>query len=243
MERIEKEKTYIENYILLHPNSALITRYYDEFKTTYVYNTNAIEGSPVTEYDTAFIIQSKSFLEGYTAKENMEVLGSSKAWEYIRTLPKFTIKTIQTIHKNLLFFDVEHAGSYRTIPVHIGNKQMLDPESIKQSMIDFLEISKKIKNNLFEIISEMHLKFENIHPFIDGNGRTGRMLINLQLMLNGYLPINIKQLDSGKYYRCFRQYDKERKKGIQELYNLITEYEYEELFKLKTLIEQDIANR
>lgn len=53
----------------------------------YIYNTNAIEGSPVTEYDTAFIIQSTSFLENYSAKENMEVLGSSKAGNYIRTLP------------------------------------------------------------------------------------------------------------------------------------------------------------
>ena len=82
----------------------------------------------------------------------------------------------------------------------------------------------------------VHLIFENIHPFIDGNGRTGRMIINLQLLKTGYLPINIKQKDAGKYYGCFRQYDKSKEKGVQELYNLITKYEYEELLKFKTLV-------
>lgn len=113
---------YIKNYITLHPNSILINRYYDEFKNTYIYNTNAIEGSPVTEYDTTYIIQSKTFLEEYSAKENMEVLGCSKAWNYIMTLPELTIKTIQKIHKYLLFFDVDHAGVYRNIPVHVSDK-------------------------------------------------------------------------------------------------------------------------
>ena len=67
------------------------------------------------------------------------------------------------------------------------------------------------------------------------------MIINLQLIEAGYLPVNIKRNDAGKYYRCFRQYDKSKEKGIQEMLNLITKYEYEELLKLRNLIETDMA--
>lgn len=240
-EKIKSKKILINNYFEEHRYSALLSRYYDEFKNTYIYNTNAIEGNPVTEYDTAFIIQSKSFLEGYSAKENMEVLGSSNAWNYVLTLPELSVETIKTIHKYLLFFDVEHAGIYRNIPVHVGDKQMPEHRNIEDAIIRLLEIPKR-DHDLFKIISEMHLRFENIHPFIDGNGRTGRMMINLQLMSAGYLPINIKKNEAGEYYRCFRQYDKASEKGIQELFNLITKYEYEELSKLKNWIEQDTRN-
>ena len=235
-EKLKELKKQIEAYISENRNSALVSRYFDETKTGFIYNTNAIEGNPVTEYDTAYIIKSNTFLEKYSAKDNMEVIGTAKAWDYIMTLPEISVNTIKTINKNILFFDVDHAGEYRKISVHVRDKQMYEPEDIAEAVERLVKISSE---DVFECIAETHLMFENIHPFIDGNGRTGRMFLNLLLIKNGYLPINIKNNDSGKYYRCFRQYDKSRVKGIQEMFNLITGYEYEELEKLIGLIEQD----
>ena len=113
---------------------------------------------------------------------------------------------------------------------------MPDAERIAERMYSLTELDE---SDIFRHAALYHLVFENIHPFIDGNGRTGRMLINLQLMLAGFLPVNIKFNDAGRYYRCFRQYDAAREKGIQEMYNLISKYEYDELCGLIDAIKKN----
>jgi Fic family protein len=169
----------------------------------------------------------------------MEVIGGGKAWSYVLTLPEMTVTTMLTIHRKILFFDEENAGVFRKTPVHVGAKQMPDAESIPDNAESLLKLQD---DDVFRYAALFHLRFENLHPFIDGNGRTGRMLINLQLMQAGFLPVNIKYNDAGRYYRCFRQYDESREKGVQEMYNLITMYEYEELTSLINALEATCKN-
>jgi len=208
------------------PHSAVVTRYFDDFRSSYIYNTNAIEGNPITHNDTAYIINSNTFLENYSVTHNMEVIGSNKAWDYVLALPEKNKEAILGIHKRVLFFDEENAGVFRKTPVFVGEKQMPEAELINDGVNILFELNE---TDVFREIALFHLRFENLHPFIDGNGRVGRMLINLQLMQTGFLPVNIKYNDVGRYYRCFRQYDISREKGVQEMYNLITKYEHEEL--------------
>ena len=213
----------------LRGNDSRIRRFYDDFGCSFVYNSNSIEGNPVTEADTYVILSSDSFLENYTQKDNQEVLSLNRGFKYILTKPELTIDTLMQIHRYVLYFDPDNAGRFRTAAVHVGDKNMTPFEYIYQKTDELFQDICLSDDNLFENISRFHLRFENIHPFIDGNGRVGRLLINLMLIHAGFLPVNIKTADKGKYYRAFRQYDIDTAKGVQELYSLLTKCEYDEL--------------
>ena len=89
--------------------------------------------------------------------------------------------------------------------------------------------------NIIEAAAEFHLRFETIHPFIDGNGRTGRLILNLELMKNGLLPVNIKFTDRARYYDAFDSYS--RIGSPSALAEMIELYEQEELERYIGIIE------
>jgi Fic family protein len=197
-----------------------------------VYDSNAIEGNAVTQADTYIILASDTFLEKYSQKDNQEVASLYKGFKYILTKPALTADTLRRIHRYVLYFDPDNAGIYRTAPAHIGDKNLAPFERIPDKITGlFAARDESSAVDIFEQSAEFHLKFENIHPFIDGNGRVGRLVLNLMLIHSGFLPINLKVSDKGKYYRTFRQYDINKPKGVQELYSLITKCEYDELNK------------
>ena len=134
-------------------------------------------------------------------------------------------------------------GRYRRIPVtilgavHEPAQPYLVPVLMEQLINEYNEEMKD--KHIIEKVSLFHLKFESIHPFIDGNGRTGRLLLNLELMKEGYPPINIKFKDRRRYYDCFSDYHL-KNNDPSMLINMVTKYVEEELEKYISVLE--VAN-
>ena len=181
----------------------------EEFVVQYIYDSNAIEGSTVTLQETALILDGIT-IDQKPLKEHLDVIGHKEAYNYIEQLVRENAEldqfTIKQIHGLVLAHRPEDRGKYRSVEVHITgtNFRTSDPLHIEEDLDALLKKYKQQKKvHLIEKVADFHRKFEKIHPFIDGNGRTGRLLINLELMKFGYPAINIKYKDRAKYFRAF----------------------------------------
>ena len=177
-------------------------------------------------------------------KDHLEAIGHKEAFDFViesagKDAP-LTESLIKQIHSLVLMNDRKNSGVYRNIPVtisgaaHTPPQPFLLPAALEQLIADYPQIKKS--RHIIEAIAEFHLRFEGIHPFIDGNGRTGRRLIlNLELMKAGFLPVNIKFSDKRKYYECFDHYYSSGNTA-EMLAALIAVYETEELEKYIRMI-------
>ncbi len=115
---------------------------------------------------------------------------------------------IKNIHYLVLADKREDRGVYRRVPVKImgAAHERVQPYLIGSKMEAILENYQTSTEDIVKKLARFHIEFETVHPFIDGNGRTGRLLINLELMKQGYPPIDIKFSDRMKYYDAFDEY-------------------------------------
>ena len=194
-------------------NAAELQRLNEEFMIENTYNSNAIEGSTLTLRETSLVLQGVT-IDKKPLKEHLEAVGHKDAFYYVCDLVKehtpLSLNIIKQIHSLVLMSDAENRGKFRQIPVRILGATHTPPEPylIQEKMEDLLrDYQKWFKTkNIIEIAALFHLNFEFIHPFVDGNGRTGRLILNLILMQNGLLPIDIKFSNRQKYYDCFEDY-------------------------------------
>ncbi len=195
-------------------NQAELHRLHEEFMIENTYNSNAIEGNTLTLQETALILQNGITIAEKPLREHLEVIGHKDAFFYVIELADrkepLTEKSIKDIHALVLMNDAANRGVYRRLPVriigatHTPPQPYLVPVEMERLMVQYEEM--KQQKHILEAIGMLHLQFEGIHPFIDGNGRTGRLLLNLELIKAGMLPINIKFTDRRKYYACFEEY-------------------------------------
>lgn len=215
---------------------AEVARLRNEFIVECTYNSNAIEGNTITLRETALILNDGITIAEKPIREHLDIIGFKDAFYYLFDLVEknepLSERTIKELHSLVLMGNHEHKGQYRQIPVRIlgANNEPTPPYLIAEQMADLIEqYQQKLKTEpTLKAIAWLHLAFESIHPFIDGNGRTGRLLLNFELLKNGYLPVDIKFSDRAKYYQSFDDYHANQQ-DPSTLLKLIAEYEKAEL--------------
>ena len=215
-----------------------LSRLREEFMIENTYNSNAIEGNTLTLRETALILQQGITIEGKHVREHLEAIGHKDAFYYMVGLSdsktSLTERVIKELHSLVLMNDAQNKGVYRSIEVSIVGAvhSTTPPYLIHEQMETLINKYESIKREMhvIEAVAEFHLRFEGIHPFIDGNGRTGRLIMNLELMKEGFLPVNIKFADRKAYYDCFDSYYSEDH-TVEPLTRLIMAYEEEEILR------------
>lgn len=208
-----------------------VERLRDEFLIDFTYNSNAIEGNTLTLQETALILNEGITISEKPLKEHLEVVGHKEAYLYVEDLVKektlLSERIIKDIHSIVLMDKPQDKGIYRQVPVRIvgAANTLTQPWEVPIKMEQLLKSYNTDMQSLhiIERLAIFHLEFESIHPFIDGNGRTGRLLLNMALMGNGYPTINVKFADRRKYYDCFTKYH-ESDKNPTAMIQLIASY-------------------
>ena len=220
-----------------------VARLSEDFMIDYTYNTNAIEGSTLTLEETALVLKEGVTVNGKSLKHHLEAIGHRDAYYYVEDLVKNKVpvseKIIKDIHSLVLMDRQSDKGKYRSVPVRVGGYNPCQPYEVPLQMEWLMRVydEEMQKLHAIERAALFHLSFESIHPFIDGNGRVGRLLLNLELMKEGYPPVNVKFSDRARYYDCFNYY-RENDNDASQMIALVEGYATDELKRYIDIAEQ-----
>ena len=204
-----------ERYYKLSKGKEALLRLISEAEVAeQVYNSNAIENSTLSLDETEKILLQIDLVRFVSEREIFEAKNLARVVEYIDKRAKeqeLTLDVILSLHKMLISNIREDiAGRFRKHDeyVRVGSHIAPPPEEIVLRLEKILEeYNVTSHEHIVKRIARLHLGFEYTHPFIDGNGRIGRVINNYLLMREGFVPINIRFIDRGTYYDAFREFD------------------------------------
>ena len=214
LNRLEQKKSQLD---ALRPLPiAAVRRLNEQLTVEWIYNSNAIEGSTLTLKETQLILETGLTIGGKPLREHFEVINHKDAIEYVEALSTgeapITPFHVRQIHKLVLTrIDDDNAGQYRNLPVYITGSAHQPPDAwevphLMSEWGDWL-VSPALSLHSVERAALAHHWLVSIHPFIDGNGRTARLVMNLLLMQEGYPPTIIMRVNRRQYYRVLAQAD------------------------------------
>ncbi|EMY71215.1 Fic family protein [Leptospira vanthielii] len=195
----------------------IVSKLNEQFYLEWTYNSNAIEGNTLSLQETDLVLRQGITIGNKSLREHFEVLNHKEGIYFLEEIIKkktfISVNLIREIHGKILKnIDDEQAGVFRSTNVRITGASHIPPSAGKiydlmMELVEWYYINYK-SLSIPEIAAWMHYKLVFIHPFIDGNGRTARLLMNLILMQEGYPPAVILHLDRKKYYKVLREADK-----------------------------------
>ena len=204
-ENVDRNKARIDALRPLQGN--LLQQIRDYYKIGLTYSSNALEGNSLTETETKVLLEDGLTVGGKPIRDYYEATGHAKAYDYIYTLMQgetigeAQLKTIHRLFYSLI--DETQAGEYRKEKVIIsGSKYPVPPpekiESLMNKFFQWLKVAEKELHPV-EFAAKAHKEFVFIHPFVDGNGRVARLLMNLCLLRQGYTMAIIPPVLRGEY--------------------------------------------
>lgn len=202
---IEEKKQRLDAYGPLSLD--LVKNLREWFKIELTYTSNAIEGNTLSRAETALVVEKGITVDGKTLQEHLEAVNHAQAFDWVMELVSstkqdITESTILDLHQLILQkIDDTNAGRYRAVPVRIAGSTVVIPNVMKVPVLmeEFVSWLQKTEGDFVTIALDTHYKLVSIHPFVDGNGRTARLLMNLLLMQAGYPPAIIRKEERKQY--------------------------------------------
>ena len=233
--QIETEKTEIFRHM---ENPLICQPFTEDFARRFSWSTNAIEGNTLSLEETIAVIDYDEVRSNHTYSEYTD---AKNAYHAIQNMLIPFAKTVidEAWIKKANGYIRHMQGEYRETSVYIGNLSEAvyyppDPPDVPALMKNWIreaDIEAETVKETFEKIAASHVRFERIHPFSDGNGRTGRMIVNQQLINSGFLPVSIPP--AGKYREAFRRYDK--RDDLSEMVYVLLKSELDSFERVRSL--------